>query len=224
MSERLDRIEKILEETAKFRKETEFEIREIRKETAEFRKETEFEIREIRKETAEFRKETEFEIREIRKENAQFQKETIEFQNKTTKNIDKLSKEFGAFTNNQGDIVEILFFNTLKETLTLNGVKYDSIALNVERETPKTEQEFDIVLVNSNQVAIVEVKGKAHLKDIEKLDKIVTHYKILFPEHKSYKIQSYLGSLHFTKKIKEEAKESKHKLLLLKGNAIEVLD
>ena len=149
--------------------------------------------------------------------------ELAEFQKQTTQNIDKLSKNFGSFTNNQGDIIEILFFNALKEDLTLDNVKYEFISLNEERISENTEQEFDIILVNSNQIAIIEVKGKAHENDIEKLDEIVKNYRLLFPEYKTYKLQSYLGSLHFNKKIKEDIKETNHKLLLLKGNTIQVL-
>ena len=205
---RLDKIEKILERLA-----LSSEKYKLKNEKYKLESEKEFrELRKSQKQTTEFQKQTNKKFEEI-----------AEFQKQTTENINKLSKNFGSFTNNQGDIIEILFFNALKEHLILDNIKYNFIALNEERMSENTEQEFDIVLVNSSQVALIEVKGKAHEKDIEKLDKIVESYKLLFPEHKHYKLQSYLGSLHFNKKIKEDIKETNHKLLLLKGNAIQVL-
>ena len=199
-----EKTDKKFEELAVFQKQTSQEIRELK----DFQKQTDKKFEEL----AVFQKQTSQEIRELK-----------DFQKQTTQNIDKLSKNFGSFTNNQGDIIEILFFNALKEDLTLDNVKYEFISLNEERISENTEQEFDIILVNSNQIAIIEVKGKAHENDIEKLDEIVKNYRLLFPEYKTYKLQSYLGSLHFNKKIKEDIKETNHKLLLLKGNTIQVL-
>ena len=140
-----------------------------------------------------------------------------------SESIKNLSEEYGRFTNNQGEIIEILFYNALKEEFVFDGIKYDGVSLNLEKKTKKVEQEFDIVLTNGDSVALIEVKGKAHPNNLSQLDDIVENYRLLFPEHKNYRIASYLGSMHISKAVKNKAKKTNHKLVLLKGSELVVL-
>ena len=140
-----------------------------------------------------------------------------------SEDIKKLSEEYGRFTNNQGEIIEILFYNALKEELVFDGIKYDGVSLNLEKKAKKVEQEFDIVLTNGYSVALIEVKGKAYPNNLSQLDDIVENYRFLFPEHKNYRIASYLGSMHISKAVKNKVKETNHKLVLLKGSELVVL-
>lgn len=52
----------------------------------------------------------------------------------------------------------------------------------------QSRTEFDIVLLNGQGVASMEVKYKAHLNDLDQVQSKVASYRRLRPEHKNYKI------------------------------------
>jgi len=92
----------------------------------------------------------------------------------------------GNIGNNQGDVAEAFFYNSLKADQDLAGIHYDSIEKNVTKSTNGIEDEFDIVMINGSDVAMIEVKYKAHEKDLEKLlGKKYTNFKTLYPIYRS---------------------------------------
>ena len=90
-------------------------------------------------------------------------------QEKSDRRLDKVAKLVGNISNNQGDIAEEFFYNSLKAKPTLAGINYDFIDKNITRSKNKIEDEYDILLVNGKDIAIIETKYKAHANDIEKL-------------------------------------------------------
>nr|MBL0711406.1 hypothetical protein [Colwellia sp.] len=108
-------------------------------------------------------------------------------QEKSDRRLDKLGKLVGNIANNQGDIAEEFFYNSLKAKPSLGGINYDFIEPNAHRSKNNIEDEYDILLVNGNDIAIIETKYKAHISDIEKLiNKKYTNFKKLYPEYKDY--------------------------------------
>lgn len=88
---------------------------------------------------------------------------------KTDAKLDRLAEMYGGVGNNQGAVAEEFFFNTLKAKPDLNGIHYDFIDKNVTRYQDGIEDEFDILLVNGQDISIIEVKYRAHPKDLERL-------------------------------------------------------
>ena len=134
------------------------------------------------------------EIREILKDLAVSQKETNEQIKKTQASLKKLSKLFGSSRKNQGPIVEEFFYNSLKADLVVGGVKYYHINLNVKPPDNPDDEEYDIVMVNSEQVLLIEVKLKAHPSDIKQLKKKMISYKKYFPQHQDFKLIGALAT------------------------------
>ena len=85
-------------------------------------------------------------------------KKTDEQMKETQITLKKVAKLVGNISNNQGDIAEEFFYNSLADKPILNGVHYDFIDKNAHRSKNKIEDEYDILLVNGNDIAIVEVK------------------------------------------------------------------
>ncbi|MFZ2968019.1 MAG: hypothetical protein WA080_03055 [Sulfuricurvum sp.] len=93
-----------------------------------------------------------------------------------------ITEEFFYNANDQGDVAEEFFYNSLEEKKDLAGIHYDFIDKNWKSSTKTLRDEFDIVMVNGKDIAIIEVKYKAHEKDLEKLlTKKQTNFKELFP-------------------------------------------
>jgi hypothetical protein len=97
------------------------------------------------------------------------QAETSAQMKKTDAKLERIGKMVGGISNNQGDIAEEFFYNSIKDKPTLNGINYDFSYKNVTKKVGKTEDEYDILLVNGKDVAIIEVKYKTHERDLKRL-------------------------------------------------------
>jgi len=145
-------------------------------------------------------------------------------QEKSDRRLDKVAKLVGNISNNQGDIAEEFFYNSLKAKPSLAGINYDFIEPNAHRSKDKIEDEYDILLVNGKDIAIVEVKYKAHQNDVEKLvNKKYDNFKKLYPEYKDYTHHLGLASFNMNEDVKESAMKNNVILLQRKGDIIETI-
>jgi Holliday junction resolvase-like predicted endonuclease len=149
-------------------------------------------------------------------------KETSEQIKKTDESLKRIGKMVGGISNNQGDIAEEFFYNSLADKPTLGGIKYDFIDKNVTRRKGKIVDEYDILLVNGKDVAIIEVKYKAHEKDLERLlNKKYTNFKKLYPEYTNYNHHLAIASFYIDEDLKDNALDSHISVLQRKGDVIE---
>ena len=152
------------------------------------------------------------------------QAETDKQMKETQKTLKKVTKLVGNISNNQGDIAEEFFYNSLENNPTLAGINYDFIENNIHRSKNKIEDEYDIFLVNGNDIAIIEVKYKAHKNDVEKLiNKKYENFKILYPEYKNYNHHLGLASFNINESVKDIALKNNVILLQRKGDLIETI-
>ncbi|GHV81041.1 hypothetical protein AGMMS49944_28320 [Spirochaetia bacterium] len=85
------------------------------------------------------------------------------------------------------------------------------------------KDEFDIVMYNGNSVALIEVKYKVQTEDLEKMvTNKVSNFRTLFPYYADHTVYLGIGSMSFTDRIYEKAKELGIGMLKQKGDAIEV--
>ena len=141
---------------------------------------------------------------------------------KTDAKLKKLGKMYGGVSNNQGDVAEEFYFNTLKANPELKGLRFDYIEKNVTRSHNKLEDEFDILMVNGSDVFIIEVKYKAHESDLERLlNKKAVNFKKLYPEFSSYQHHLGLATFHINDELREESLKKGVTVLQRKGKLIE---
>lgn len=105
---------------------------------------------------------------------------------KTDEKLNRLSDWYGGVSSSLGASAEEFFYNTLTANPVLGNIHFDRIMSNIQISTKTKQGEFDIVLINGNSVAVVEVKYKVHPSDIEKTAKNLIRYRELFPEYKNY--------------------------------------
>jgi hypothetical protein len=78
--------------------------------------------------------------------------------------------------------------------------------------------------VNGKDIAIIEVKYKAHKNDVEKLiNKKYENFKILYPEYKNYNHHLGLASFNINEIVKDLALKNNVMLLQRKGDIIETI-
>jgi hypothetical protein len=120
------------------------------------------------------------------------------------KTMKELSQNIGGIGNSNGAYAEEFFYNALKKSKKLGGVKFD-------------------VLINGNSVGLIETKYKATTEHLQKLiNKKPASFKILFPEFKDYKFYLGLAAMSFeSKEVENEAHKAGVAILKQKGKSIE---
>ncbi len=162
------------------------------------------------------------ELKAYQAETSEQMRKTDEQMRKTDAKLERMGITLGNISNNQGAVAEEFFFNSLKATQTLAGIHYDSIDKNLTRAANGTEDEFDIVMINGKDVALVEVKYKAHEADLTKLlTKKYQNFKKLFPIYKDYTHHLVLATFSIYDELKEAALSNGVIVLQRKGDTIE---
>jgi hypothetical protein len=137
--------------------------------------------------------------------------------------IKKNSRLLGNISENNGMIAEEYFFNSFERGQTsFFGEKFDDIKKN--RTGLKTDDEFDIVMLNGLAVGIVEVKHKAHKNDLPKILGKVEAFRLNFPDYKNHRIYLGLASMAFYPDLEKACKESGVAIIKQKGENIVIND
>ncbi|WP_430754928.1 hypothetical protein [Magnetovirga frankeli] len=167
---------------------------------------------------------TDNELRELITSLAVAQAKTDTQLAKTDAKLNKLAEMYGGVGNNQGKVAEEFYFNSLKHNPVLNGIRFDFIEKNVTRSKRGIEEEYDLLLVNGEDVYIIEVKYRLHPKDIERmLGRKLSNFKILFPEYRDYRIHLALATFTLDDDVKQMALDQGITLLQRRGEVIETL-
>ena len=139
---------------------------------------------------------------------------------RTDARIDKIAKMVGGISNNQGDITEEYFKNSLKDKLTLGDIKFDFLVENFKaKKGRKILAEYDILLVNGKSVAIIEVKYKVHPNDLDKLPAKIDSIRNL-PQYDGYEVYAGLAGFFVPDEVIEKAKEKGYFILQRKGDVV----
>lgn len=142
---------------------------------------------------------------------------------KTDAKLNKLAKLFGDVNNNRGEIAEEFFFTSLKRNPVISGVQFETVHRNLHGSKGKIQDEFDLVLVNGDSLAIIETKNKAHVKLVdEMIEKKIPHLKMLFPHFAEYKIYAGIASLVTYNELREKVEEKGLFLLTQQGKHLQI--
>ena len=149
-------------------------------------------------------------------------KRTDEQMKRTDEKLERIGIKVGNIGNNQGAVAEEFFYNSLAHTQTLAGIHYDFVDKNVTRSAGNIQDEFDIVMINGKDIAIIEVKYKAHEEDLTKLiTKKYENFKKLFPQYKDYTHHLVLATFSLYDELKEQALAQGVTVLQRKGDVME---
>ncbi len=140
----------------------------------------------------------------------------------TSVEIKKLGKMYGGVSNNIGAAVEEFFYNSLKAHPVLNGVRFESVDRNVPGEDGDLKDEFDLLLVNGNEVLVAEVKHRAHEDDLDDLlNEKAPKFRRMFPKFAGHRQRFALATFHIGDELKESALKRGVTVLQRKGDVIE---
>jgi hypothetical protein len=107
---------------------------------------------------------------------------------------------------NLGKITEDYFYYSVSSDRNIAGVQYDYIARNLKIESKGMNGEYDIVLINSSRLLVIEVKQKPHINDIEKfIFKQLPNFKKLFPIYSHFTVYGAIAGMTFENNALEYA-------------------
>ena len=137
-----------------------------------------------------------------------------------TDKLNRMGITLGNVTNNQGDVAEEFFFNSLANAPHLGSIYFDDIEKNGHKRRGKTEEEYDLIMTNGDVVGIVEVKYKAHENYLDRLDRKMQNFKKLFPIYQNYKQYGAIASFHINDDAKEAALSRGYFVLQRSGDVV----
>jgi len=129
--------------------------------------------------------------------------------------------------NSNGEFAEEYFHNSLKNKMEFAGVHFDDISTAFKRlrkapDGKRIEDQFDIVMLNGEAAAIIEIKYKARKGDPKQMvSQKISNFRFLFPDHAKLKIYLGLAAFTFEESAVKEAKELGIGLLKQVGETIE---
>ena len=200
--------------------ETDRKMQENARQMAENRQETDRQREEDRRYLTENLAET----RRILQDNDRALTEKFEKLGITVKDIN--SNVVGIGKSN-GEYAEDYFYNSLKNKMEFAGVHFDDISTDFKllRKTTdgrRIEDQFDIVMLNGEAVAIIEIKYKARKDDPKQIvNQKVSNFRFLFPDYAKLKIYLGLAAFTFEESAEKEAKELGIGLLRQVGETVE---
>ena len=139
----------------------------------------------------------------------------------TSRVIKEVGRRMGSMASNQGDVAEEFFYNTLFDKPEVGGIRFDRVLKNISGGKPGHQAEFDVVMHNGASMAIVEIKYKAHLNDIEQVERQLERYRDIFPEYKNYKLFGGIAGLSMPDDVVNAAREKGFFVLKRKGELLE---
>lgn len=125
----------------------------------------------------------------------------------TSRKLDEVGLRLGNMGQNLGAAAESFFYNSLDARPEIGGIQFDRVTPNMIAGSRAKRSEFDIVLTNGASVAIVEVKFRAHVNDLDQVEQQIIRYRELFPEHKNYAIYGGVAGQSVPADVLAAAKE-----------------
>jgi len=151
------------------------------------------------KETDERFKETDKKCKEITEEtNRQFRE--------TDKKIKEVSTAIGNLGNRLGEFVEEMVKPSALKLFQQRGIKVEEIHQNIENSRiEKKHIEIDLLLVNSDDVVVIEVKSKPTISEVKEFINKLKEFKIFFIHYKDLNIYGAIAGMVIPKNVREYA-------------------
>jgi hypothetical protein len=138
---------------------------------------------------------------ELRESQAETARQIREMQERTDRQIAETSRELKKFVgqvgSEWGDLVEEMTKPSCLEQLQAAGIEVTQAAGETLSRRPGYEQEWDVVLVNGDEVVAVEAKSRLRLRDLDRLEERLKKFKGAFPQYKDHTVYGAVAAIKF---------------------------
>jgi ElaB/YqjD/DUF883 family membrane-anchored ribosome-binding protein len=196
------------------------ELRLMFKESGERAEKEMQEVRASQKEASKMFKESREQMREFVREQMQ---EVAASQKETDRLIKEMSKEINGISNSNGEFAEEHFYLAFEQDPTLGNIHFNIVDKNVRPPLVKNADEYDIVLANDKNVAIIETKYKLRKEDVGQVIKKAETFRHWFPQYSKHKIYLGLASLITIRNATAEAEAKRQGIALIRQRGGKVI-
>ena len=118
-------------------------------------------------------------------ETAKEVRKAIKMAKETTRVAQETSRIVGGMGQTQGRVTEEFFYDALSKTLCLGDIEFSHVYLNVKAFHRSERAEYDLLLLNGEMVAVIEVKHKLRRDDVERMrDVTLPGFRHFLPAYK----------------------------------------
>ena len=164
------------------------------------------------------------ETKRLEQETVRLKQETERIRQDTERTFKKMFKEVGGISNNNGDFAEEYFITAFEQDKTLGKIHFDDIQTNISVKDRNKGDEYDIVLYNDESIAIIEIKYKAKICDIDDVVRKVDSFRHWFPKYQNYNIYLGLAGLSFQRNVVLKAQDKGIAIIRQKGDKLVISD
>jgi hypothetical protein len=132
--------------------------------------------------------------------NKQFQETDRKFQETDRKFQEtdrKIKALAGLFTTQWGKLVESLVEPACLKLFKERGIKIEQSMRNVKVQHGDEGMECDVLLVNSEELVVVEVKTTGRVEDIREFIEKLKAFKRFFKQYKTYRVYGAVAALKY---------------------------
>ena len=140
------------------------------------------------------------------------------------KQMKEVRKEIGGIAHSNGAMAEEMVYNALDKNKTFGKIKFDNIKKNIQLQSEylETKGEIDLVMLNCNSIALLEVKYKVEKKDLKKLlTSKLPCFREYLPQFNNHKIILGIGGMSFDADVEEEAIKNGIGIIKIVGDNVE---
>ena len=135
-------------------------------------------------------------------------KETDKKIAETDRLIKEHSKIIFGISESNGMYAEDYFYNVFKEDPTLGKMHFDDVQRNrVFKGLQGENAEYDIVMLNDKNIAIIETKYRARDSDVDQVLDHAVSFRRWFPQYKKHKVYLGLASMNIRESTAAKARK-----------------
>jgi DNA repair exonuclease SbcCD ATPase subunit len=225
--------ERMMQETISIHKENERLFKESREEVAAMHKENDRlfkescqEARHREQEAAQQMKELREGLKELKDDQKEFRESLKELRNdqkELRESLKELGVQVGGVSNNIGYHAEQFFQDIFKKRLEFGRIKYDEMIPNLAYKDRGVKIEFDVVLLNGNSIALIEVKNRIHPSFVKELaEERIEMFREFFPRYGNYNAYLGIAGFSFSDEVLDQASRYGIGIIKQVGEGIEV--
>jgi LEA14-like dessication related protein len=130
--------------------------------------------------------------------------------------------EVDGVGKSQGMVAEEFYANSLTLNPKIGKLKFDQVMTGIKVGKGHDNAQFDVVMINGNSVAIVEVKYRAQIKTIAQLDKQMIEFRARLPIYDTFKLYGGIAGFSVSDNVVQAAHDKGYFVLKRSGDAFAV--
>lgn len=161
-------------------------------------------------------------LREAQAKTELEQKETARVVRELTQSIKDTRSEVDGVGKSQGMVAEEFYANSLTHSPKIGKLKFDQVMTDIKVGKGHDQAQFDVILINGNSAAIVEVKYRAQIKTITQLEKQMIEFRTRMPIYDKFKLYGGIAGFSVPDNVVNAAHEKGYFVLKRTGDAFAV--